>query len=67
MVALAPSIHAQTATTENGLHLEEVVVTAQKRTENIQDVPLAVAVVSAQQMENAGVREFADMAKFRHR
>ncbi len=34
-----------------------------ERVENVQDVPLAVSVVSEGQMESAGVREFADMAK----
>ncbi len=48
---------------ESGRQLEEVVVTAQKRVENVQDVPLAVSVVSEGEMESAGVREFADMAK----
>ena len=58
-----PSLHAQTDAAAGGRGLEEVVVTAQKRVENVQDVPLAVSVVSEQQMESAGVREFADMAK----
>jgi iron complex outermembrane recepter protein len=34
--------------------LEEIIVTAQKRTENIQDVPAAVTVLSGQQIENSG-------------
>lgn len=62
MAAFAPMVYAQDAG-QGGLQLEEVVVTAQKRAQNIQDVPLAVSVVSSQQLENAGVREFADMAK----
>lgn len=60
-LAFVPSIQAQT--NDAGRQLEEVVVTAQKRVENVQDVPLAVSVVSESQMESAGVREFADMAK----
>jgi iron complex outermembrane receptor protein len=66
-LAVLPSLQAQTnneaTTNEGGRQLEEVVVTAQKRVENVQDVPLAVSVVSENQMESAGVREFADMAK----
>lgn len=62
VLAIVPSIHAQT-TERAGAQLETVVVTAQKRVENVQDVPLAVSVVSEAQMESAGVREFADMAK----
>ncbi|MBB6094098.1 iron complex outermembrane receptor protein [Povalibacter uvarum] len=63
-VAVAGSAaYAQEQGAEGGPRLEEVVVTAQKREQNIQDVPLAVSVVSSVQLENAGVREFADMAK----
>lgn len=35
-----------------GVHLEEVVVTARKREESLQSVPVAVSVVSTQQMTN---------------
>ncbi len=41
----------------------EIVVTAQKRAENIQDVPLAVTVVTGQQLETANVREFTELYK----
>lgn len=61
-LVVVPSVYAQT-NEDAGRQLEEVVVTAQKRVENVQDVPLAVSVVSEAQMESAGVREFADMAK----
>jgi iron complex outermembrane recepter protein len=36
--------------------LEEIIVTAQKRTENIQDVPAAVTVLSGTQIENSGAQ-----------
>jgi len=42
---------------------EEVVVTAQKRAQNVQDVPLAVNVVSPTQLEAAGVVDFTDLGK----
>ena len=42
---------------------EEVVVTAQKRAQNVQDVPLAVNVVSPAQLEAAGVVDFTDLGK----
>lgn len=41
----------------------EIVVTAQKRAQNIQDVPMAVQVVGAEQLEAAAVREFADLGR----
>src|SRR6186713_549409 len=59
--AFAIAAQAQQAGESGSLQLEEVVVTAQKREQNVQDVPLAVAVVSAAQIERAGAREFADL------
>ena len=41
--------------------LEEIVVTAQRRTENLQQVPVAVSAMSSQQLLNAGVQSFSDM------
>ncbi|HEX8302003.1 TonB-dependent receptor [Sphingomonas sp.] len=42
---------------------DEIIVTAQKRAENVQDVPLAVTVVTGQQLETANVREFTELMK----
>lgn len=42
--------------------LEEVVVTAQRRAESIQDVPIAVVAASQEQLETAGVSSFKDIA-----
>ena len=39
---------------------EEVVVTAQKRTQNVQDVPLSVQVIGAEQLSAAGIENFED-------
>ncbi|MEM7278259.1 MAG: TonB-dependent receptor, partial [Pseudomonadota bacterium] len=41
--------------------LEEIVVTAQKREENISDVPLAVSVLGQQQIENAYANNLEDL------
>lgn len=38
-----------------GTQLDEVVVTAEKRTENVQDVPLSIIAISAKAMETSGV------------
>ncbi|HET6971696.1 MAG TPA: TonB-dependent receptor plug domain-containing protein, partial [Phenylobacterium sp.] len=43
--------------------VEEVIVTAQKRAENVQDVPQAVQVVTSNQLAASGVREFTDLTK----
>ena len=41
--------------------LEEVVVTATKRAESIQDVPLSVSVVTGEVIERAEVRDLLDL------
>src|SRR6266480_2979644 len=40
--------------------LEEVLVTATKRTESVQDVPLSITALSAIQLESKGVEQFFD-------
>jgi outer membrane receptor protein involved in Fe transport len=39
----------------------DIVVTATKREQNIQDVPLAVSSYSAQQLERSGIRDIRDL------
>jgi len=41
--------------------VEEIVVTAQKRAENVQDVPISMAVFSAESLEAAGVDDIRDL------
>ena len=43
--------------------LEEIVVTAQKREQNLQDVPMAVSAVSGQAMQKAGISDIKDLAR----
>lgn len=43
---------------------DEIIVTAQKREEAIQDVPLAVQAIGADDLEAAGVRQVGDLVKF---
>lgn len=42
---------------------DTVVITANKRSENLQDVPLAVSAVDADDLEVAGVTDFTELAK----
>ena len=44
--------------------LQEVVVTAQKRTENLQDVPLSIQAFGTQQLERLHVTNFDDYVKY---
>lgn len=41
--------------------IDAVIVTAQKREQNLQDVPIVVNVVSGQQLQDAGVRDVKDL------
>lgn len=50
---LAPSLHAQT--------LEEVIVTAQKREQNMQDVPIAVTAFTGENLAQAGIKDVFDL------
>jgi outer membrane receptor protein involved in Fe transport len=42
--------------------LQEIVVTARKRSENLQEVPLSIDVYTAQDMQNLGISQFEDYA-----
>jgi iron complex outermembrane receptor protein len=55
-VAAAASLNAAIADTT----LEEVTVTARKRAENVQEVPIAVTPFTAQEIRDAGIRRPAD-------
>ena len=61
-VAILPmSLMAQTNDAAYENVLEEVIVTATKREENIQDVPIAITAITARQIEAAGIRMVEDM------
>jgi iron complex outermembrane recepter protein len=46
----------------SGPVLEEIIVTAEKRSENLQDVPISVVAVSAQQIKDAGITDIRNLA-----
>ncbi len=48
--------------TENAGALEEIVITAQRRTESLQEVPISVTVFSAEDLRESGVRMLDDIA-----
>ncbi|MEW5684028.1 MAG: TonB-dependent receptor [Pseudomonadota bacterium] len=54
--------HAQEAPAE-AFGVEEVVVTAQKRAENVQDVPISVTAFSGKALEAAGVQDVRDLRR----
>ncbi len=60
-VALAQGTSASTA--DASLALDEVVVTARKREENLQDVPISITAFSATTIEERGIESVYDIAK----
>lgn len=58
--AFAQDKPADAAAEGNG---DEIIVTAQKRSENVQNVPLAVSVVAPSALKAAGVTQFQDLGK----
>jgi iron complex outermembrane receptor protein len=60
MLVAWPSVYAQS---DQGA-LEEVVVSAQKREENLQKVPLSITALGTQKLEELQVVEFTDFARF---
>jgi outer membrane receptor protein involved in Fe transport len=63
---LSGAAGAQTppATESVGPQLEEVIVTAQKRTENLQDVPVSIQALDTRKLEQLQVTSFDDYLKF---
>ena len=57
----AQMVLAQSAPASNSATLEEIVVTAQKRQENLQEVPIAVTAVSGDTLERVGITDTFDL------
>ncbi len=49
---------------EGDVMLEEVIVTARRRSESLQDVPVAVSAFGAEMLQNQGIQDIVEMAKF---
>ena len=60
------TVHGATATTANDSDsdstLEQIVVTARKRTENLQDVPMSIDVFTSKDLANQAISQFEDYA-----
>ncbi|MCM2310490.1 MAG: TonB-dependent receptor [Steroidobacteraceae bacterium] len=65
---LAPMLLAGTgvayAQQETSAGLEEIIVTAQKRAENLQSVPISIQALGSQRLEELKISEFRDYVKF---
>ena len=47
-----------------GAQLEEIIVTAQKRAESLQDVPISMTALSGDKMDDAGITSFTELNGF---
>jgi len=63
-VALAAPAIAGQANSVSGSDENVIVVTAQKREQDVQDVPISMVVVSGQQLTTMGIQDFNQLARF---
>ena len=61
LIFVAVGAQAQSTAPDAPRTVDEIVVTAQKRTQSLQDVPIVVTAVNAQQLQDAGVRDIKDL------
>ena len=57
--SILPSVPIPAAMAQESLALEEVIVTARRRVESLQDAPLAVSAVSGEMLKDAGFTNLA--------
>ena len=55
MFIAAPNLFSQT--------LEEIVVTARKKEENLQDVAISVTAIQGEALERLGIKDLSDVTK----
>lgn len=60
-VAIAAAIYGTQGMAQETAVLEEITITAQKRTEKLEDVPVSASVVSSEALETANVGDIADL------
>ncbi len=58
----APALAAGAAASASSDSLEEIVVTARKREENLQDVPMSINVFTSKDLQNLAISQFEDYA-----
>ena len=61
-ISLLAAAFCAVAANAQELAIEEVIVTATKRAESVQDIPLSVNAFTGAQLEEAGVKDIRDIA-----
>lgn len=64
VIAASASLLTAPYALSQGGALEEVIVTAQKRSENVLDVPISITVFSANEVEELSARNLTDLGRF---
>ena len=64
ITALALAIAPSSQVLAQQLMLEEVVVTAQKREQSLQDVPIAVAAMSGEKIDDTGITNLEELTLY---
>jgi iron complex outermembrane recepter protein len=62
LLLVATAAHGQSATIGESDQLQEIIVTAQKRTEDIQQVPIAITAINSATLEQRGVTNLAQLS-----
>jgi len=52
------------AAAQEGVQVEDVIITAQKREQNLQDVPISVTAVSGERLEAAGIENLESLSSY---
>lgn len=66
IIALSTALSgaSYSASAEEGFVIEDIVVTAQKRSERLRDVPISMSALGAEQIEQTGVRDLKSIAEY---
>jgi len=64
IAAITSSVSFTAVAEDTNFVLEEVVVTAQKRAQSLQDVPMSVSAVTGEKMTEAGVADLGDLSAY---
>ncbi|HEX4182010.1 MAG TPA: TonB-dependent receptor plug domain-containing protein, partial [Caulobacteraceae bacterium] len=64
MLAAAPALAQRAAATTGSAEVGEVVVTAQKREESLQHIPMSVQALDVKRLDQLNITEFSDYVKF---
>jgi outer membrane receptor protein involved in Fe transport len=63
LILASPALYAAEESPASSRGIEEIVVTAQKRTENINDVGMSIEAATGEQLKDLGITDTADLYK----